>query len=133
MKLISWNVNGFRACLQKGFEAFFKAADADIFCLQETKLQEGQIIIDGQWTTEVPDSYTMTYDPQQKLYTASILQKQGYYSYQYLWIKTDGTSHPVPSEGKFYQTENRYQALVYFKGVGERTWRLMAYNQITLR
>lgn len=42
MKLISWNVNGFRACLQKGFGDFFAAADADIFCLQETKMQPGQ-------------------------------------------------------------------------------------------
>ncbi len=42
MKLISWNVNGLRACLQKGFLDFFNEADADIFCLQETKLQEGQ-------------------------------------------------------------------------------------------
>ena len=42
MKLISWNVNGFRACLKKGFEDFFKEADADIFCLQETKMQPGQ-------------------------------------------------------------------------------------------
>lgn len=42
MKLISWNVNGLRACLQKGFLDFFAQADADIFCLQETKLQEGQ-------------------------------------------------------------------------------------------
>lgn len=42
-KLISWNVNGLRACMQKGFADFFKSADADIFCLQETKLQEGQI------------------------------------------------------------------------------------------
>ena len=43
MKLISWNVNGLRACVKKGFEEFFKSADADIFCIQETKLQEGQI------------------------------------------------------------------------------------------
>ncbi|MBQ7954618.1 MAG: exodeoxyribonuclease III [Lachnospiraceae bacterium] len=43
MKLISWNVNGIRACVDKGFMDFFKVADADIFCLQETKLQEGQI------------------------------------------------------------------------------------------
>lgn len=43
MKLISWNVNGLRACVKKGFEDFFKEVDADIFCLQETKLQEGQI------------------------------------------------------------------------------------------
>ena len=43
MKFISWNVNGLRACMQKGFLDFFKEIDADIFCLQETKLQEGQI------------------------------------------------------------------------------------------
>ena len=43
MKLISWNVNGLRACMTKGFMDFFKDADADIFCLQETKLQAGQI------------------------------------------------------------------------------------------
>lgn len=42
MKLISWNVNGLRACLQKGFMDFFNEVDADVFCLQETKLQEGQ-------------------------------------------------------------------------------------------
>ncbi len=43
MRLISWNVNGLWACMQKGFAEFFEAADADVFCLQETKLQEGQI------------------------------------------------------------------------------------------
>ena len=43
MKLISWNVNGIRACMQKGFEEFFYKTDADVFCLQETKLQEGQL------------------------------------------------------------------------------------------
>lgn len=43
MKLISWNVNGIRACVGKGFEAFFKEIDADIFCVQETKCQMGQI------------------------------------------------------------------------------------------
>ncbi|MDD6491735.1 MAG: exodeoxyribonuclease III [Firmicutes bacterium] len=46
MKLISWNVNGLRACMDKGFPEFFKDVDADIFCLQETKLQEGQINLD---------------------------------------------------------------------------------------
>ena len=43
MKFISWNVNGLRACMQKGFLDFFKETDADIFCLQETKLSEGQL------------------------------------------------------------------------------------------
>ena len=43
MRFISWNVNGLRACMQKGFMDYFLEADADFFCLQETKLQEGQI------------------------------------------------------------------------------------------
>ena len=46
MKFISWNVNGLRACMQKGFMDFFQSADADFFCLQETKLQAGQIQLD---------------------------------------------------------------------------------------
>lgn len=45
MKLISWNVNGLRACVQKGFLEYFEQADADIFCIQESKLQEGQITL----------------------------------------------------------------------------------------
>jgi exodeoxyribonuclease-3 len=46
MKLVSWNVNGLRACVNKGFNDYFKETDADIFCVQETKLQEGQISLD---------------------------------------------------------------------------------------
>lgn len=45
MKMVSWNVNGLRACVQKGFMDFFSETDADIFCVQETKLQQGQIDI----------------------------------------------------------------------------------------
>ena len=45
-KLISWNVNGLRACVKKGFLDYLKETDADIFCVQETKLQEGQIDLD---------------------------------------------------------------------------------------
>lgn len=46
MKFISWNVNGLRACVQKGFLDYFHSADADFFCIQESKLQEGQIDLD---------------------------------------------------------------------------------------
>jgi len=46
MKLVSWNVNGLRACVNKGFLDYFKEIDADLFCVQETKLQEGQIDLD---------------------------------------------------------------------------------------
>ena len=46
MKLISWNVNGLRACLGKGFQDVFHTLDADMFCLQETKMQPGQAQVD---------------------------------------------------------------------------------------
>ena len=46
MRFVSWNVNGLRAALKKGFMESFKELDADAFCLQETKMQEGQAILD---------------------------------------------------------------------------------------
>lgn len=46
MKFVSWNVNGIRAAVQKGFEEFFKETDADVFCIQESKMQEGQLTLD---------------------------------------------------------------------------------------
>ena len=52
-KLISWNVNGLRACVGKNFLDFFHEADADVFCLQETKLQAGQIDLE-QKQSSVP-------------------------------------------------------------------------------
>lgn len=65
MKMISWNVNGLRACVKKGFEEFFKSADADIFCVQETKLQEGQIDFNpdgysGYWNYAEKKGYSGT-------------------------------------------------------------------------
>ncbi|MBQ2518374.1 MAG: exodeoxyribonuclease III [Clostridia bacterium] len=65
MKLISWTVNGLRACMGKGFAEFFAAEDADIFALQETKLQEGQIDFApegyyGYWNYAVKKGYSGT-------------------------------------------------------------------------
>ena len=65
MKLISWNVNGLRAAVNKGFGEFFKEEDADIFCVQETKLQEGQIelLYDGYyqyWNSAEKKGYSGT-------------------------------------------------------------------------
>lgn len=59
VKFISWNVNGFRACLEKGFEEFFASADADFFCIQETKMQEGQ-------ASFCPDGYFQYWNSAQK-------------------------------------------------------------------
>lgn len=65
MKLISWNVNGLRAVLKKGFMDYFNEADADIFCLQEIKLQEGQVDLDlpgyhMYWNYAVKKGYSGT-------------------------------------------------------------------------
>lgn len=65
MKLVSWNVNGLRACVKKGFMDFFNEIDADAFCIQETKLQEGQIDLDmpdyeDYWDYAVRKGYSGT-------------------------------------------------------------------------
>ena len=65
LKLVSWNVNGLRACLQKGFLDFFKEADADVFCLQETKMQPGQASVDAPdyhqyWFSAIKKGYSGT-------------------------------------------------------------------------
>ena len=65
MKLISWNVNGIRACLNKGFEEFFKQIDADIFCIQETKCQREQVELEFEnyssyWNSAEKKGYSGT-------------------------------------------------------------------------
>lgn len=58
MKLISWNVNGIRACIGKGFEESFAALDADIFCLQETKCQQGQVKLEREFDSWISEKST---------------------------------------------------------------------------
>lgn len=94
----------------------------------------GDIYINGAWTNDqFTPEYMMEYDEIRKCYTARILQKQGYYSYQFVLVDANGVSRVVPSEGSFYQTENKYQALVYYRGRGERTDRLVGYQEIQFR
>lgn len=91
---------------------------------------QGEIYIDALWTTDSDrEQYRMTYDGATGTYRCRLMQKQGYYSYRYV---TDDGSIP-PSEGNFYETENKYQALVYYKGTGERTWRLVGYRGVAFR
>jgi hypothetical protein len=91
---------------------------------------QGELYIDGQWATDVDkEHYRMRYDGNRKAYYTALLQKQGYYNYRYL---TADRQIPA-SEGNFYQTENRYQVLVYYKEVGGRTWRLVGYKSLALR
>ena len=67
MKLISWNVNGLRACVTKGFKERFQELDADIFCIQESKLQEGQIDL------ELPGYYQYWSYAEKKGYSGTAL------------------------------------------------------------
>lgn len=94
----------------------------------------GDIYVNGAWTNDqFTPEYLMTYDEINKWYTATIRQKQGYYSYQYVLVDVNGVSQAVPSEGSFYQTENKYQALVYYRGRGERTDRLVGYQEVQFK
>ena len=87
------------------------------------------IYINGFFTNDrfLPQ-YEMKWNEKNKQYEGELLLKQGYYSYQYLMMKPEGKLKPVPSEGNFYQTENTYQALIYFKANGHRTDRLVGYT-----
>jgi hypothetical protein len=71
----------------------------------------------------------MQYDGERKVYYTALLQKQGYYNYRFLTA-----DNKIPSsEGNYYQTENRYQALVYYKPIGGRTWQLTGYRALLFR
>lgn len=67
MKIISWNVNGLRACKTKGFDEYFKNEDADIFCIQETKMQEGQADID------IPNYFRYMSSAEKKGYSGTLV------------------------------------------------------------
>jgi hypothetical protein len=87
------------------------------------------IYINGFFTNNrFLSQYEMKWNEKNQQYEGELLLKQGYYSYQYLMMKPEGKLKPVPSEGNFYQTENTYQALIYFKANGDRTDRLVGYT-----
>lgn len=87
------------------------------------------IYINGFFTNDhfIPQ-YEMQWNKANQQYECNLLLKQGYYSYQYLMMKHDGKLTAVPSEGNFFQTENTYHALVYFRGNSDRTDRLVGYT-----
>ena len=102
--------------------------------LMSPYVDNATIAVDGWWTTDADrEKYSMTYDTTDNTYNTTIFQKQGYYSYRYIALQADGTVEIPPTEGNFFQTENRYQAYVYYKGTGERTWRLAGYRQAGYR
>lgn len=100
------------------------------FTLRSPRLA-GDVFVNGVWTNDqLSAPYQMQFDEGAQCYRLSLLLKQGYYSYQYVWQQSNGQIATVPSEGSFYQTENRYQALVYYRKLGERADRLVGFAEI---
>ena len=100
----------------------------------EAPRQNGNVYVDGKWTNVcMKDKFLMTFNESDNAYHATIMLKQGYYSYRYILETPDGEICGVPSEGNFFQTENEYQALIYYKGIGKRTDLLLGYRSIKLK
>lgn len=92
--------------------------------------QSGDVYLNGDWTQDsfLPQ-YRLEYDESKGEYQGAVFLKQGYYSYQYLVLRGDGSTMPVTSEGSYFQTANKYQVLVYFRGQGDRTDRLVGFAE----
>ncbi len=105
MKFISWNVNGFRACLNKGFEEFFKNEDADFFCIQETKMQPDQADFK-------PDGYYQYwYSAEKKGYSGTaVFTKHEPIS---IWYGLDIDKHDHEGRAITLEYENFYLLCVY--------------------
>jgi len=106
------------------------------FRLETPPLPDMEVYLNGDWTHGLltPD-YRMAYNEDEGAYEATLLLKEGYYSYQYLAVKADnphvGLTGPV--EGDFFQTENEYDVLVYFRGTADRYDRLVGHRAFSFR
>lgn len=97
-------------------------------------LQQGRVYLNGVWTNDrfLPE-YEMEWNEDKNIYEKTVYLKQGYYSYRYLVLKEDGTLRRLSNEGNFFETENTYQALLYYKGKSDRADRLVGYTSISTR
>ena len=102
--------------------------------LKTDRIKDGNIYIDGRWTNEqlTPD-YQMTYNEESGYYEAVIQQKLGYYNYHFIVVHDDGTIRQLPSDGNFFQTENKYQCLIYYRGKQDRTDILVGFQEVQYR
>ena len=99
------------------------------FTLQSPRLQQ-KVYVNGLWSNgEFNEEYQMQYNDEYWLYEASVLMKQGYYDYQY--ITEDGAT--MLTMGDFWQTENEYQAFIYYKEIGGRYDRIVGYTRVNTR
>ena len=118
MKLISWNVNGLRACIQKGFMDFFNEQDADIFALQETKLQPHQIEL------ELPGYHQYWHSAERKGYSGTaVFTKQKPLSVRYDFDEAEG-EHPKEGRVITLEFEQFYFVTAYVPNSKEELARL---------
>ena len=104
------------------------------YLLKTNPIKDGNIYIDGRWTNEqlTPD-YQMTYNEESGYYEAVIQQKLGYYNYHFIVVHDDGTIRQLPTDGNFFQTENKYQCLIYYRGKQDRTDILVGFQEVQYR
>lgn len=90
--------------------------------------QNGAVFLNGVWTNDSFESqYEMVWNDETQLYENTLLLKQGYYSYRYLLMLDDGTLTNISSEGNFFEAQNRYDVLLYYRAPGDRADRLVAH------
>ena len=99
------------------------------FRLKCPRRNDGEVYVSGTWTNNrLLPRYRMEYNEETQTYETVVLLKLGYYSYQYLLVRNDGTTVNMPTEGNYFQTENQYRALVYYREPGGRTDLLVGYQ-----
>lgn len=105
------------------------------FTLKSPQLSGGEVYLNGGWTYNrfIPE-YRMTYNRDTQSYEATVLLKQGYYNFNYLFVP-DGnqTGNSGPTDGNFYETENEYIILVYHRPNGGRYDKLVGYRQLNFK
>lgn len=101
------------------------------FTLRSPQQTQGEVYISGNWTfNQFTPQYRMTYNPENQCYEASLLLKQGYYNYQYLYVPSGSQRGESLIDGNFFQTENEYIILVYHRPTGERYDKLVGYRKM---
>lgn len=105
------------------------------FALRSPQIPGGEVYVNGQWTyNRFTPTNKLTYNQQSGAYEGSMLLKQGYYSYNYLFVPNgSGTGTTTKTDGNFYETENEYIILVYHRPTGGRYDRLVGYRRINFK
>lgn len=102
-----------------------------LMCPQPVK---DDVFVNGVWTNDrfLP-KYRMEYDYESRSYQLTLPLKMGYYSYQYVTLDGEGFTQIMPTEGSFFQTENEYYALIYYRELSGRTDRLVGYQKVQFK